>query len=1224
MPTPRRHYRIALGEYNGDHSWVINSAKGIKWHHVPNELATLLQSLSANELLDFDLGTGGRWIVKYRKRGLEKQALSAGLLADLRQGANLKLDRLTLGPDSDHWGVRQTADGSFERFLSVSNSGRFEKLLDSKTPAIKSNNQISFVSLGCNGDWAFSVNGHLEHRCGNPFQKELAGGWKVRKRVSTVALSPLARVWIIVWEDGTLSHNLPLNIANDVGDYCQIQHSLKNASKGSGKRGPKPKPAGRGRQSLSAGNSSAQTVQRMALTQTTNNHTANSARSLSTQFGQLIKSLFSAPVVALISLPTPNVTKTVQPATSTRSTTAARRASSQAVQSANYQPPPALKALQAPTAAPVVPILKTTATAAPALASQSTSAPIDSVRALKWLGGEGNASWRWTSSHYVPPPPPPKKITTTLRLLDRSSFEGYYEYEKISGLFRDGWQHSNKICPRVLRIFAVSLPDYLSESFESYRTSLGRRHGWGGINEKYLFHGTYRYCSVGEQDDDTELCEHSMCSLCSILRTSFLVSKAISAGKAFKRFGPGIYTSSVSSKADDYMNTPVFWENKVMIVARVALGKGSVHYLDTAHLMEPPSGYDSVLGEVGGSLNYDEQVLYKDEAIRPAYIVTYEKPEIIAPGTRPVFQPAPSQIASKNQPAPAATTIRPSRISTAATTSSASSGDCTIMHNIPNELIAVLQKLSVNELLDFDLGTVGRWYVRYRTKGPEKQELSAGLSLELAVGYNAKLDRLSLGPNGDHWGVRKVSGGSFGRFRSLNSNYGRFEPTLDSKTADIKSNNQIGFVCLGHSGDWALSVNWHVQHRCGKPFQTELAAGWKVKKRVSTIVLSPIARVWIIVWDDGSLSHNLPFNIANDVDDYCRIQHSFKSSPGPSNNPKQKGTKKKAARVDHAVSVQNTGQQQDDDDGSAGAKGASTSRPSVPTLAAPSCVFPPPPRPPPKKTTTTLRRITQSDWKDDGDEYQKDVYAFAAVANLFKDGWKHPHKSQPKIIRIFAVELPDHLNKSYETYKGLLERRNYLDGANEKLVFHGTVRYCSLGDGDEDEDGDGNMELCEAKMCCLCSILRTSFLVSKATSAGKAFKRQGVRNRDLYLQRLVKVSRVITVVVDKLMSVPGNRADDYSNTPIFWENKVVIVARVALGKSSVLYRDTVHLTEPPSGYDSVLGEVGVSLNYDEQVLYKNDAIRPAYVVVYKKPTPIVARPPPRPAPTTNSSASSGG
>ncbi|KAG8988696.1 hypothetical protein FRB90_002600 [Tulasnella sp. 427] len=488
-----------------------------------------------NELLDFDLGADGRWIVKYRKRGLEKQALSTGLLAELSRGPSVKLDRLTLGCGTDHWGVRKTGDGSFERFLSVRNSGRFEKLLDSKTAVIKSNNQIAYVSLGYIGDWAFSVNGHVEHRCGKPFQNELTGGWKVRKRVSTVVLSPIARVWIIVWEDGTLSHNLPLNIASDVDEYCQPQYSLKSISSSSNQRGSRGKPKGRNQQPSTVSSVSAQRVQQATQAQPASSMASPTQKS-SAPVGQRIKPLLSAPLAAPISFPTSTVTKpvqpasppqpanstantaqkpsgqikspinaplvvpislpastnTVQPVTPAQPTNPARdktqMISPQPVQLPNHQlsppsvlthvapvaaplppptvppptqrttatlppfqqvtisspsrvpkpppptqPPPALKALHVPKAAPVVPIAKTTVTAEPALASQGTSAPADSDRVLKWLGGKEDYSWGGSSSYYVPPPPPPKKMITTLRLLDRSSFEDDFEYKKSTG-----------------------------------------------------------------------------------------------------------------------------------------------------------------------------------------------------------------------------------------------------------------------------------------------------------------------------------------------------------------------------------------------------------------------------------------------------------------------------------------------------------------------------------------------------------------------------------------------------------------------------------------------------------------------------------------------------------------------------------------------------------------------------------------------------------------------
>jgi hypothetical protein len=37
---------------------------------------------------------------------------------------------------------------------------------------------------------------------------------------------------------------------------------------------------------------------------------------------------------------------------------------------------------------------------------------------------------------------------------------------------------------------------------------------------------------------------------------------------------------------------------------------------------------------------------------------------------------------------------------------------------------------------------------------------------------------------------------------------------------------------------------------------------------------------------------------------------------------------------------------------------------------------------------------------------------------------------------------------------------------------------------------------------------------------------------------------------------------------------------------------------PPTGYDSVVGEAGLCLNYDEVVVYKETQAIPTYLIVY--------------------------
>lgn len=52
------------------------------------------------------------------------------------------------------------------------------------------------------------------------------------------------------------------------------------------------------------------------------------------------------------------------------------------------------------------------------------------------------------------------------------------------------------------------------------------------------------------------------------------------------------------------------------------------------------------------------------------------------------------------------------------------------------------------------------------------------------------------------------------------------------------------------------------------------------------------------------------------------------------------------------------------------------------------------------------------------------------------------------------------------------------------------------------------------------------------------------------------------------------------------------------GRVYKTFEDEPLLTRPPKSYDSVVGEVGHVLNYDEIVVYNKRAILPEYVVTY--------------------------
>ncbi|KAI5998852.1 ADP-ribosylation [Pisolithus albus] len=223
-----------------------------------------------------------------------------------------------------------------------------------------------------------------------------------------------------------------------------------------------------------------------------------------------------------------------------------------------------------------------------------------------------------------------------------------HRFSEVEQLFRKGWRHRKKNRPQVQLIFKVLWPESMLEPYLAYRSSVQqtvRAKDMRG-NEQLLFHGTDRACLLAETRNNVVLCSLQKCSMCSILRTSFEVKRC---GKsilftfehapshpydfkgsknAFKRFGHGIYTTSCSSKADDYTsNLSNEASLRVMLVSRVVVGKPYKRYRNAVDLIGPPLGYHSIAGEIGWDLNYDETVTYRNETIRPAYLVVYGEKE---------------------------------------------------------------------------------------------------------------------------------------------------------------------------------------------------------------------------------------------------------------------------------------------------------------------------------------------------------------------------------------------------------------------------------------------------------------------------------------------------------------------------------------------------------------------------------------------------------------------
>ena len=136
-------------------------------------------------------------------------------------------------------------------------------------------------------------------------------------------------------------------------------------------------------------------------------------------------------------------------------------------------------------------------------------------------------------------------------------------------------------------------------------TSQGRPSG----NQQRRWHGTNRECGLGENGRNS-FCHSAQCSLCCIIRTSFDLSH--SGKKSGSRFGPGIYTSSTSSKfvghsrtisvdlifvipsSNGYSKNLTASALKAVLLVYVVVGKAKKIAANQPTATQPPAGFDSV------------------------------------------------------------------------------------------------------------------------------------------------------------------------------------------------------------------------------------------------------------------------------------------------------------------------------------------------------------------------------------------------------------------------------------------------------------------------------------------------------------------------------------------------------------------------------------------------------------------------------------------------------
>lgn len=184
------------------------------------------------------------------------------------------------------------------------------------------------------------------------------------------------------------------------------------------------------------------------------------------------------------------------------------------------------------------------------------------------------------------------------------------EFYRAAGKFSSQWQKGEP--PTVQLILKVENRNW-EHKWSTYRQGLSSH-----IIEEH-FHGTTLSCDISSS---LAPCRDGNCGICGI-SCSGLDLTCIRKNIDFQRFGQGFYLAPHSSKCHDY--TQGTNGCRAMLLCDVCPGKKYRLESNSQHRTGPPSGYDSVYGQVGSKLNYPEIVVYKPEAVMPRFIFVYRK-----------------------------------------------------------------------------------------------------------------------------------------------------------------------------------------------------------------------------------------------------------------------------------------------------------------------------------------------------------------------------------------------------------------------------------------------------------------------------------------------------------------------------------------------------------------------------------------------------------------------
>ncbi|CAN0060000.1 unnamed protein product, partial [Pylaiella littoralis] len=205
---------------------------------------------------------------------------------------------------------------------------------------------------------------------------------------------------------------------------------------------------------------------------------------------------------------------------------------------------------------------------------------------------------------------------------------GHPEYRSLAHQFTSKWLPNATEGVEIVRVIKIKMPREIRKTHEEYKTMVP--------NIRRRFHGTHcsSICSfyVGGS-----MCLQPDCRLCNISMHGFKIKDTVGTSPArngrsrWLMYGRGIYFSSFSNKADFFAKYTAKQdadgkEVRCMLVADVAAGNALVTTdKDFPQMTEPPTGYHSIVGEVGPNLKSDELVVYDEAAALPTHFVVYRQ-----------------------------------------------------------------------------------------------------------------------------------------------------------------------------------------------------------------------------------------------------------------------------------------------------------------------------------------------------------------------------------------------------------------------------------------------------------------------------------------------------------------------------------------------------------------------------------------------------------------------